>query len=231
MKLIVKNIWLSCVLFSLVACAQKGSILKPENFEKLIQKENIQVLDVRTVEEFATGYIENAMLADWNDQKEFKRRTASLNKSKPLAVYCLSGGRSSRAVQYLKSEGFEVYELEGGINAWNKESKKVVNAEKQPEMSMDEFASFINIDGFVLVDVGAKWCPPCRQMEPVVNDFIEKHADVKLVMVDGGKDKSVTKSLQVEVMPTFILYKNGEKVWTKSGILNIEEFEKAYNNE
>ncbi len=227
MKFLLKNSWMIVMLFSLVACAQKETLLKPDAFENAIQKNNTQILDVRTAEEFASGYIENAMLADWNDQKEFQRRVAALNKKQTVAVYCLSGGRSSKAVQYLKSQGFDVVELEGGINAWNRADKKVANAGNAPEMSWEDFKTQINIEGFVLVDVGAKWCPPCRQMEPVVSEFIGKNANVKFLMLDGGKDKTITKSLAVDVMPTFILYKNGVKVWSQSGIVAMEEFEKA----
>lgn len=223
----LQHIGLLAMFVSLFACAQKETVLKPEDFSNYITKEHVQVLDVRTAEEFETGYIKNAMLADWNEQDEFKRRTAALDKSKPVAVYCLAGGRSAKAVQYLVSEGFNVVELAGGMNAWNKANLPVENAGNVSEMTIAEFEKLIQKEGWTLVDVGAKWCPPCRQMEPIATNFIGKHSEVKFVMVDGGKDKTVTKALNIEVMPTFILYKDGVKVWHASGIIAAEEFEKA----
>ncbi len=227
MRQTLKFSWIILLFISCWACAQKESVLKPIDFEKVIQKENIQVLDVRTSEEFASGYIKNAMLADWNDPDEFQRRTASLDKKHPVAVYCLAGGRSAKAAQYLTQQGFSVYELAGGMNAWNKENLPVENASNLPEMEQEYFDNAILSQEWVLVDVGAKWCPPCRQMEPIVTDFLGNHPEIKLQIVDGGKDKKITKALEIEVMPTFILYRNGEKVWSKSGVFSIDEFEKA----
>jgi len=220
-------IYLLFLLSSLFACAQKETVLNSSEFSSFISKENVQVLDVRTAEEFETGYIKNAMLADWNQTEEFKRRITSLDKSKPVAVYCLAGGRSAKAAAFLKSEGFQVVELAGGMNAWNKAQMEVENAGKVAEMTLVEYENRIKSQGWVLVDVGAKWCPPCRQMEPIVTDFLGKNSEVQFLMVDGGKDKSVTRALNVEVMPTFILYKDGVKVWTASGIIDAEEFDNA----
>lgn len=59
--------------------------------------------------------MENALNYDWNGS-EFDKQMALLDKSKPVFVHCLSGGRSSSAASNMRSEGFkEVYELSGGI--------------------------------------------------------------------------------------------------------------------
>jgi rhodanese-related sulfurtransferase len=51
-------------------------------------------LDVRTAAEYQSGYLKNALLANWNDETEFKERIIALNKNKPVYTYCLSGARS-----------------------------------------------------------------------------------------------------------------------------------------
>ena len=60
----------------------------------------------------------NAKNIDWNGNN-FDQEIASFDKSKPVFVYCLSGGRSSSAAKKMRSEGLnEVYELKGGIMKW-----------------------------------------------------------------------------------------------------------------
>lgn len=86
----------------------------------------IQVIDVRTPAEFNSGHIEHAKNININDA-QFEAQIAALDKSKPVLVYCAVGGRSARAANFIKSQGFPaVYDLDGGIGAWNKEGLPIV---------------------------------------------------------------------------------------------------------
>jgi rhodanese-related sulfurtransferase len=77
------------------------------------------ILDVRTEEEFESGYIEGAQLIDIRQPKEFMDSIQSLDKTKSYFVYCRSGARSGQACQLLGQLGIEsAYNLEGGILAW-----------------------------------------------------------------------------------------------------------------
>ena len=91
----------------------------PIEFKELIdsKKEGV-VLDVRTPQEIAQGAI--AGHVDMNFYApDFKEQLKTLDKSKPVMVYCAVGGRSGSAMQLLSSMGFkEVYNLAGGIRAW-----------------------------------------------------------------------------------------------------------------
>jgi len=123
----VSNI-VGTILFSavIISCtAQTKNALTANEFEKEITtKENIQILDVRTPGEFFSGHIKNALQADWNDAKEFERRLAFIDKTKPVYVYCLAGGRSAAAADKMRKLGYNnVYELKGGINAWRAANK------------------------------------------------------------------------------------------------------------
>src|SRR5687767_3265640 len=93
-------IFILCFSFSCSSSAQQVNLDVPA-FEKAIADSNIQVLDVRTMEEFNSGYLKNAFLADWNKKEVFRERVASLDKSKPVYTYCLSGGRSGAATKWL----------------------------------------------------------------------------------------------------------------------------------
>lgn len=98
----------------------------PAAFEAKIATPNVQLVDVRTPQEFANGHLENAKNVNFNDA-EFKQKIALLDKSKPIAVYCGVGGRSGRASKILVELGFkDITDLAGGITGWSAANKKVV---------------------------------------------------------------------------------------------------------
>ena len=109
------------------ACASNAqNAAAPAAFEAKIVQPNVQLVDVRTPQEFANGHLENARNINYNDPK-FKENIALLDKSKPIAVYCGVGGRSGKASKILVELGFkDITDLAGGITAWTAASKKVV---------------------------------------------------------------------------------------------------------
>jgi rhodanese-related sulfurtransferase len=116
------------VAFMLInACSMNAqNAIAPTAFEAKIATPNVQLVDVRTPQEFANGHLENAKNVNFNDP-EFKQKIALLDKSKPIAVYCGVGGRSGRASKILVELGFkDISDLAGGISAWSAANKKVV---------------------------------------------------------------------------------------------------------
>lgn len=88
-------------------------------FEELLQQEGMQVLDVRTPEEIAQGYVEGAVFINWHDAEFENKAKNVLNTDLPLTVYCKSGGRSSQAVNVLHAAGFgKIYNYTGGMSEW-----------------------------------------------------------------------------------------------------------------
>ncbi|HEY5917132.1 MAG TPA: rhodanese-like domain-containing protein [Chryseolinea sp.] len=78
------------------------------------------VLDVRTPGEVVEGAIPGAVNIDYN-APDFGEKISALDKTKPYYVYCMGGGRGSKALDKMKAEGFtNVYNLEGGFKAWVK---------------------------------------------------------------------------------------------------------------
>ena len=72
----------------------------------------------RTPEEFAAGHLADAINIDYY-ANDFEDQLAKLNLDVPYVMYCNSGNRSSNALPLMDSLGFqEVYELDGGIQAW-----------------------------------------------------------------------------------------------------------------
>lgn len=97
-----------------------------EEFKKLTQEEPGIILDVRTPGEVAQGTIPGAIVVDWNGSS-FEEKVNKLDKTKPVYVYCKSGGRSSSACSKMEGMGFEkLYNLEGGITAWQGTGNEVV---------------------------------------------------------------------------------------------------------
>lgn len=216
-----------CFLSLSMACnayAQQTN-LSVDEFQKAISQSNIQLLDVRTPAEYQSGHLSHAMLADWNNETEFKTRVQALDKSKPVYTYCLSGARSNAATQWLRQNGFNAYNLTGGISAWKRADKPVEQAVAVKQITMDGYLAQIPKDKTVLVDFGAVWCPPCRKMAPVMDSLVKKYGSrFVLVKIDGGEQTSICKELKVDAFPTFIIYKKGKEAWRKQGLTEQKDF-------
>jgi phage shock protein E len=92
--------------------------IKPEEAKKRLDSEKgIVLLDVRTKEEYDTGYIKGSILIPLDNVKEEAERKLK-DKDAPIFVYCRSGNRSTSAASILANLGYKnVYNL-GGINNW-----------------------------------------------------------------------------------------------------------------
>ncbi len=199
-------------------------------FSQAIAVPGAQILDVRTAGEFQSGHIANALQANWLDEKEFKNRTQHLDKTKTIFIYCQSGGRSASAQEALMQAGYQVVNLEGGMSNWKMQQMPVEGSSNTVQMRVADFQKLIQSNAYVLVDVGATWCPPCRKMQPVMDAL--KQTPPKpfyFLSVDGGQDIEVMKSIQASELPTFILFKNGKEVWRKVGVAPQADFEKAFS--
>lgn len=100
--------------------------VKVEVAEKQISS-GVQILDVRTVDEWETGYLKGAKRVTFGEEGFVEKAKATVDPKKPVLVYCRSGKRSEKAAQQLRDAGFTaVSELEGGIIAWEKAGKTLV---------------------------------------------------------------------------------------------------------
>lgn len=109
-------------VFSLVACTKSSDTIKTISSTELQSKvgQQIQLIDVRTPDEFLENNIEGAQNIDISSN-DFEQKVAKLDKNKPIYVYCRKGSRSRKVSQKLEDLGFtEIYDLKGGILEWNK---------------------------------------------------------------------------------------------------------------
>lgn len=108
-------------LFSFLFGTKKSEFitqLSTEEFKSKIQNKKIQLVDVRTPNEFKQGHIKKAINIDFFSGK-FNVDFDKLNKEQAVYVYCRSGGRSRQTANKLAKKGFiEIYDLKGGFLRW-----------------------------------------------------------------------------------------------------------------
>ncbi|MDR7371979.1 thioredoxin domain-containing protein [Flavobacterium aquidurense] len=202
------------------------SIAPKEFADKIKTTENPQILDVRTPDEFASEHIDNAVNINWNSD-DFTTKAESYDKSKPVFVYCLSGGRSKKAAAKLQELGFTtVYELEGGFLNWSE--KGLSNpSNAQIGMTMSDFNDLLKSDKKVLVDFYAEWCGPCKQMEPFLLKMQKEMADkVVIVRIDVDKNKTLAETLNISQLPSLFLYENKAVQKKLIGYISEEDLKK-----
>jgi len=115
---------------SVTSCMKKQvegvQVVDVVEFESKMKEQNVQLIDVRTPEEFQEGHLENAQNMNVMGA-DFEAQVANLDKTKPVLVYCKSGGRSAKASEQLKALGFtNITDLEGGFTNWSGSGKPVV---------------------------------------------------------------------------------------------------------
>ena len=113
----MKKFFLIILFFACVDKKSEIQLLEKHEFQVLMNQD-VQLIDVRTSEEYSKGFIEEAQNIDYNST-DFDNKISKLDKNKPVLLYCAMGGRSSKASKVFKSQGFKkIYDLKGGFLSW-----------------------------------------------------------------------------------------------------------------
>lgn len=131
----MKNLFFLCILLTaviLTSCKNDVktseeiiTVVSPEEMQELLLLDDVQLVDVRTPEEYSDGYIANSQNIDFKSPT-FDDDIEKLDKNKPVILYCHSGGRSARCAQKMKDAGFvKIYDLDGGISKWKHEGFEI----------------------------------------------------------------------------------------------------------
>jgi len=192
----------------------------------------IQLLDVRTKAEYEGKHLRHAMHVDWKDQTNFDSFVQYLDKSKPVYVYCLSGGRSAAAAKHLTNLGYSVYDIEGGIMKLETTELPLTKGQDNRQvdgMSMQEYNNIIAQNNIVLVDFYAPWCPPCKKLSPIVEAIATKYSGkVTVLKINIDENDKLYKSLNITGIPMLFIYKGGIKTWSHNGFTEQETIEKQF---
>ena len=234
----MKRIYFIALLASLVNMAScqnssssQGAInqtISVDEFQnKLSTLNNTQLIDVRTPEEYAGGHLKNAINMNYSSD-DFEEELGKLDKSKPVLVYCLSGGRSSRAANKIQDMGFSaVYNMDGGIMKWSNTGKPLDKGSAPPKlngMTTEVFNKMVLGNKYVLVDYNAKWCEPCKKMIPIHESVATKKKDsLSLLKIDADDNKEFMKQKGISGIPYLELYKDGRLVWRHDGFIEEDQ--------
>jgi thioredoxin 1 len=82
----------------------------------------------------------------------------------------------------------------------------------QPVTDADFAARVLEADKPVIVDFWAAWCPPCRQMNPVIAELAHEHPELSFVSLDADANQATVIERGVLSMPTFMVFKDGAEV-------------------
>jgi len=122
----MKRILMLTLLTSMLFGCRNGEkiiTLGIEEFAKVVEQTNVRLIDVRTPKEYAEGHLSEAENIDVKDSL-FAERIKEIEGK--VAVYCRGGRRSLKAAEMLTKQGCTVYNLDGGILAWQKADKPTV---------------------------------------------------------------------------------------------------------
>ena len=107
----------SCVQCSVSHTGGNFRRVDVAEFKEFIANPDVQLVDVRTAEEYNAGHIPGSINIDV--LKGHEELAVSLNPERPVALYCRSGRRSETAGQVLEKAFFRnVVDLKGGYNEW-----------------------------------------------------------------------------------------------------------------
>ena len=210
------------VLFLTLCSGQLFSqVLDVESFStKIAEQPQAILLDVRTSGEFGGGHLPKATNIDFRSEG-FSKEIDKLDKSKPVLIYCLSGGRSAQAAELMRAKGFQVTELKGGYLKW---TTKLMPLEGVPTVKHDaawslaDFEKIAKENDAVVVDFYAKWCAPCLKMMPMVDKFAGEFAGkVTVIKVEADGNQAILQANGIDEIPSFLVFRKGKLLQKTSG--------------
>lgn len=202
--------------------------------EQITSKKNIQIVDVRTAEEYESGHLSNALNIDYNG-KDFGQKILALDKNKITYIYCLSGGRSSSAMAFMIKNGFgNVYNMKGGIMQWKASNFPLENTNPSITntgwigMTKGEYDQYTQSKIPVLFDFKAKWCGPCKQLSPILEEIEKEYSgQIKIIQIDIDENKSLADELKIRSIPFMIFYKDGKLTMNIDGLTDKKNLVKS----
>ncbi len=202
-------------------------------FEKLVKEDKVFLVDVRTAKEFAEGHIEGAINVDWKDRHFAENALMTISNEKPIAIYCRSGNRATRAMYAMCALGFtEVYNLDQGLKSWKNAEKPLKTLEIEGDirhLDVENFNNAILGQAGKLIDIRTpreyeEFHIPGAVMIDYKNDNfktefekLDKKIPVLIYCRSGGRSGRAMKKLEKMGFRVYNLDK-GIKKWRAKGM-------------
>ena len=86
---------------------------------------------------------------------------------------------------------------------------------------METFQQIIQSSQPVLVDFYADWCGPCKAMNPLIQEVAkEMKGKARVIKVNIDQAQSAANYFNVNAVPTFMIFRNGNAIWRHSGMID-----------
>lgn len=92
----------------------------------------------------------------------------------------------------------------------------------------EKFDVIINSEKQVLVDFYAEWCGPCKTMAPILKEVKNDLKDnIRIIKVNVDKNPVIAETYQIRNIPTLILFRNGQQLWSGVGVVSAADIKKV----
>jgi len=229
---------LICVSVFLISCFSKKSdqlqSINVDEMEGLMRPyANLQIVDLRTTEDFISAHLPGAINIDRNSPT-FDKEIAGLNAKEPVFFYCENGTNSALVAKDLAKRNFsKVYDIIGGYAAWTGANKKVLQVDRvaRPEpVTRLEYNSIVKKSELVLFQFSPSSVDPAvlNKIDGMVASVVKpKAGEINFIKYNYQDQVSLARDLKVNNLPTLILYRSGEEVWRYEGMIEKTELESA----
>lgn len=86
-------------------------------------------------------------------------------------------------------------------------------------MASSSFEKLISSEKPVMIDFYADWCGPCKMVAPILKELKEDLGDqVRIVKIDVDKNQNISQKLNVQSIPTLMVFQNGDLKWRTAGV-------------
>ena len=89
-------------------------------------------------------------------------------------------------------------------------------------ISESDFFKETNLEGVVLVDFFATWCPPCKMLSPILED-ISNSRKYKIVKINIDENPNIVNRYKIQSVPTLVVFKDGKPVEKSVGYIDKNE--------
>lgn len=93
------------------------------------------------------------------------------------------------------------------------------------ELNNENLNEIIENNSTIIIDFYAKWCGPCRMLEPIFENVSKKHKDMTFIRIDIDKHEEITNKYRIMSVPTIVIIKEKKEVKRNSGFISEEAIE------